>query len=302
MPWLIVKCGGDVLSAHCTCIAGLDECCSHVGALLFYIEYACSKKSPSKSVTDVSAYWVPPSNKIVEFLQINNIDFNHPKNMNQEYELSKKCKIDFTKKLSTTLEDHQTFQTFLSKLNAINSNAAILKVVPPYNLNLKKDIFPNSFTNLYTDDNARFNKEKLLSLGSEMDFSIDKSDCAEIEVETRLQSKSKAWFTYRSGRITASKVKEVCSVKSYDSNTSLIKSICYPLANSFKNKGTEWGITHETDGKLFYMDNLKNNHTNFSVNNSGLIINPKFPFIGASPDGIICCDCCGKGCLEIKCP
>ena len=35
---------------------------------------------------------------------------------------------------------------------------------------------------------------------------------------------------------------------------------------------------------------------------SGFIINPCWPYIGASPDGIIECSCCGKRSLEIKCP
>lgn len=30
--------------------------------------------------------------------------------------------------------------------------------------------------------------------------------------------------------------------------------------------------------------------------------NPKWPHLGASPDGIVLCSCCGKGALEIKCP
>ena len=34
----------------------------------------------------------------------------------------------------------------------------------------------------------------------------------------------------------------------------------------------------------------------------GLVINPKWPYIGASPDGRISCDCCGNVVLEIKCP
>ena len=38
------------------------------------------------------------------------------------------------------------------------------------------------------------------------------------------------------------------------------------------------------------------------ITDSGLVINPKFPHLGASPDGLIACDCCGLGCLEIKCP
>ena len=35
---------------------------------------------------------------------------------------------------------------------------------------------------------------------------------------------------------------------------------------------------------------------------SGLRIHPSFPHLGASPDGIVQCTCCGKGVLEIKCP
>ena len=44
------------------------------------------------------------------------------------------------------------------------------------------------------------------------------------------------------------------------------------------------------------------NHTNFTINDSGLIINPSCPHLGATPDGKISCECCGTGCLEIKCP
>ena len=32
------------------------------------------------------------------------------------------------------------------------------------------------------------------------------------------------------------------------------------------------------------------------------IINPDVPFIGASPDGMVSCDCCGQNVIEIKCP
>ena len=35
---------------------------------------------------------------------------------------------------------------------------------------------------------------------------------------------------------------------------------------------------------------------------SGLVVSTERPFLGASPDGIIQCSCCGKGLLEIKCP
>ena len=35
----------------------------------------------------------------------------------------------------------------------------------------------------------------------------------------------------------------------------------------------------------------------------GFIVNPDFPYMGSSPDGLVSCSCCQKsGCLEIKCP
>lgn len=72
LPWLVLKCSGDVWAAHCTCVAGLGECCSHVEALLFYLQFVNLKKTENaKSVTDVSAYWVIPSNQHADPKKIN---------------------------------------------------------------------------------------------------------------------------------------------------------------------------------------------------------------------------------------
>ena len=38
------------------------------------------------------------------------------------------------------------------------------------------------------------------------------------------------------------------------------------------------------------------------MKDAGLFISMERPFIGATPDGAISCDCCGKGTLEVKCP
>ena len=47
---------------------------------------------------------------------------------------------------------------------------------------------------------------------------------------------------------------------------------------------------------------MKEVHIAFDINNSGLIIDPIYTFMGASPDGLVCCTCCGHGVLEVKCP
>lgn len=47
---------------------------------------------------------------------------------------------------------------------------------------------------------------------------------------------------------------------------------------------------------------MKDNHENFEFKDSELLLNPKYPYIGASPDGIGNCSCSGEVCVEIKCP
>ena len=48
------------------------------------------------------------------------------------------------------------------------------------------------------------------------------------------------------------------------------------------------------------MPETTNRHPVLSLLVSGLIVNPAWPFLGASPDGSIKCTCCGMGVLEIK--
>ena len=43
-------------------------------------------------------------------------------------------------------------------------------------------------------------------------------------------------------------------------------------------------------------------HENFSANECGFFPSLTVPYIGASPDALVSCNCCGNGCLEIKCP
>ena len=35
--WICVKGDGEILYGHCSCMAGLGEVCSHVGAIMFYV-------------------------------------------------------------------------------------------------------------------------------------------------------------------------------------------------------------------------------------------------------------------------
>lgn len=52
-----------------------------------------------------------------------------------------------------------------------------------------------------------------------------------------------------------------------------------------------------------YIDYMtKLGYKNVIINQKGLCVRNVYPHIGASPDIIWKCDCCGTGVLEIKCP
>ena len=83
---------------------------------------------------------------------------------------------------------------------------------------------------------------------------------------------------------------------------SISKNICYSDTFAFTSKQTTYGCKHESQAKEKYFKSTIKDHSKLEVIDSGLVLNPKWPHIGASPDGIVWCECCGRGALEIKCP
>ena len=70
---------------------------------------------------------------------------------------------------------------------------------------------------------------------------------------------------------------------------------------SFTNKWIQYGKENEATARSYYTKYQRAIHDNFKCSESGLILNRDYPRLGASPDGLAQCDCCGQGCLEIKC-
>ena len=91
-------------------------------------------------------------------------------------------------------------------------------------------------------------------------------------------------------------MKSVCSTDPGNPAQSLIRQICYPHLHKFSTRATTWGCDHEAGAITAYIKSM-NDHQNFTCKQSAT-----HPYIGASPDGIIECDCCGFGILEVKCP
>ena len=74
-PWLTAKTNGTVLTAHCNCMAGLGEVCSHVGEILFAVE-ARVRMLKSRTCPLVPCQWIMPSAVTsVPYAELEDIDF-----------------------------------------------------------------------------------------------------------------------------------------------------------------------------------------------------------------------------------
>ena len=84
---------------------------------------------------------------------------------------------------------------------------------------------------------------------------------------------------------------------------SLVKKVMqYDQTQTSRIPALKWGVDHEDQAREDYIDLMKQHHEGFECHPAGLTVNPKYPHLGASPDGMVSCVCCGSGLLEIKCP
>jgi len=61
-------------------------------------------------------------------------------------------------------------------------------------------------------------------------------------------------------------------------------------------------ISHEKIALEAYIHERTQHHKNLNISDAGLFVSLERPYIGASPDAIVSCNCCGKGTVEVKCP
>ena len=60
-----------------------------------------------------------------------------------------------------------------------------------------------------------------------------------------------------------------------------------------------WGCDHEKVASDAYIKQTMAKHTDFQCSEAGLFISVERPYLGASPDGLLKCLCCGSGVLSL---
>lgn len=284
--WVILETNGSVCTAHCTCMAGLGEVCSHIAAVLYAAEYAAGLKN-SISCTDVKAAWPVPSQSGIQTTVVGLMDWGK--------------KIDDKTCSTVPPMSQDDIVAMLEEIQNSNCQAALMRIVKPFSLQISKEniTLPVVF-NIYEKKNEKKPLEELISLGRSIAIEVGPEMAAEIEIRTQEQTKCEEWYRQRTGRITASIFKNVCTTSIENPSISLIKMLCYPQRIS--TPAMKWGIEHEKIAIQSYIDKTKEKHENFIINKVGLVVSTMWPQLGASPDGLVYCTCCCGGCLEVKCP
>jgi hypothetical protein len=165
---------------------------------------------------------------------------------------------------------------------------------------------PEPLTALY-DPNARKLSEVDLLRKCSSTFdnfnklaSVDQLDS--LEAVTKEQSKCQAWHVHRMGRITSTICHRIATMREDTCPSETVAAAMHYKDKDLNTAATRWGVKNEANGRDFYKQVMRKHHDDFQVKLSGLVIRRDALHLGASPDGIVSCSCCGSGVLEIKCP
>jgi hypothetical protein len=139
-------------------------------------------------------------------------------------------------------------------------------------------------------------------------------DAAYLQIEemTRGQSKNISWYQQRMGSITSSMISDIHRfMKGAKINPDRIvqKSMAYKLRTikvppKVTVESLKWGLEYEDLARLAYRNRLDywDDHEGVKIYVGGLMVHRQAPYIRASPDGMVSCDCHQLRLLEIKCP
>ncbi|KAF6036377.1 hypothetical protein EB796_005322 [Bugula neritina] len=200
---------GKILSAWCSCTAGLSSSCNHIAAVVFKLDYISQKEPFKRSCTDGECNWKRSTKSVCTPRRLADLQFFKP-----DYKKGKdRNYARMHRKVATSSNGGVIFKEWEEELKVFASESTYIieKYGKKPNLEewqkvqettLLKDVEP--FKNLIMStlaENAD-SQEHFSTLVRTM--SITRNQVWEIEAATVKQSDSPLWKLLRHGRITAS--------------------------------------------------------------------------------------------------
>ena len=316
--WLVInKRSAKIMSAHCTCMAGLSQTCNHVAAALFRIEAAVRSGLTNPSCTSTISEWLP-NRKEVKPCKVKNINFDR-EDFGGRGKQKKRSFVSTPKKIYNPLADSNrkrlTLCDIARALESVAPDSILFTAVPKPEIDFVREVITMTAINdlhstaVSIDDIIIMSDDKK-SFNSNMLSSMNEDNILEIERITRGQSSNELWFQYRKGVITASKSHEVITKMTKVEKGGGGNINMYALNQKISGlafvspdiPALKYGRAMEDEAVKTFVQLMKGKHTNFAVSECGLFLDTELPYVGSSPDRIVSCTCCKQSCLEVKCP
>jgi len=305
--WIcLAKRDGNVVSTHCSCMAGLSQTCNHVVAALFRIEAVSRMGLNNPSCTSKPCQWLP-SNKLVKPMKIKDLKLKRSSlggsTRKKELNCSPKKNFDPLEHVDyrLNLQDMaKSLETVCDRSECILFTALPKPELPSTEVQNVK-VIPMETHFLLSANGVDFlNHIKMINV----------EDINAIEVLTRGQADNQHWHSFRKHVISGSKGHDVktcmASLRKDDSKRDSLNTIFSKVAGSreINNQlpALKYGRAMESTAIESFKEDFLKHHKNVKITSCGLFLCEDIPFVGGSPDSIVSCDCCGKACIEVKCP
>ena len=143
-------------------------------------------------------------------------------------------------------------------------------------------------------------QSQFITFTNQLEISDD--DVLRVNKATKGQRVNTNWNEVRKLTLTASNFGNICKRRESTPPDNLVKSMrgytLTPVTPAIKH-----GQNKESKARRDYARyHIKTCGNHINIEEQGIILSQKYPFLGASVDGIVSCAKCGNGIVEIKCP
>lgn len=307
----------------------LGQTCNHVAALLFKVDDAWKRGITNQACTSLPCIWnqYGSTKDIVEPKRIQEMKWkkHHYKNTDDEKVENPTVRQLFTPHARKDEAAVTTLQKLRDALEGACPQAVLFTTLktstlsttdgPCHDLNVS--IFEEITSSEGVNTNVPLSLQQLASQHSDVPSFLAALPCysdnniKELEKATQGQALNENWIDLRIGRLTGSIIHNVhTKVQTLKSSTtkkpkdvaSLLERIM-----GYKSVGNVHSLQHgrdmEGEARRAYTALLKKKkHKDVQVQECGLFVIKDTIYIGASPDALVSCRCCGTGLVEIKCP
>ncbi|XP_061672472.1 syntaxin-binding protein 1b isoform X4 [Syngnathoides biaculeatus] len=295
-----------ISEAHCTCQAGVSGSCSHIVGLVIALQQwqmMGFTEVPSRlACTSLPEQWSKPRGQKIEPAAVPQVVFVNPKLVRKK------------RPVRNTLTDCRNIKVHKKDIDHLKSleecSMAYVVSSPRLTLNTHLGTVPvasglaTSATFFELEDaktvgtccgNLAFPQSAKVTpadLFKTWFTELHQEQCIKIEESTRDQANSTLWHTERKKRLTASNFGAILQRKKITDK--FLMELIDP--KRFSSVQTSYGQKNVKVAVAQYIKSTGNH-----VHDCGLIVNPKFPYLGSTPDSKVCSNGI-TGLLEVKCP